>query len=70
MFIWLKTKYYQWKFRFIDEDVCCCGGKITGTWCGAPHPCRSAKEYAVTKAVEGNGKFINLFKRIFEHESN
>lgn len=62
MIIWLKTKYYQWKFRFIDEDLCCCGGKITGTWCGSLYGCRSAKEYSVTKAVEGNKKFINLSK--------
>lgn len=46
--LWLKFKY-----RNQDDDVCCCGGYVSG---GRPYlcegQCRSLKEYTITKELE------------------
>ena len=49
MIKWIKTKYFEFKYRFVDEDLCCCGA----TSCDGDysHSFRSAKEYAITSAV-------------------
>ena len=41
--LWLK-----WKYRKIDENICCCGGDIRHTSSSCIASCRSAKEYAMT----------------------
>lgn len=43
----------RWKYRRIDADLCCCGEKM-GSAQGMCHHggCRSAKEYAITRAVQ------------------
>lgn len=44
----------RWKYRKIDPELCCCGTNMGegGSVCGHGG-CRSAKEYAITQAVEG-----------------
>lgn len=46
---WLKSLYLKWVYRFVDEDLCCCGSYMGqgGSICGHGG-CRSAKEYAMS----------------------
>lgn len=48
---WVKKLYLNWVYRFVDEDLCCCGEMISNSGCSF-HCCRSAKEYAITSCVE------------------
>ena len=49
---WFKTKYYEFKYRNVDEYLCCCGDTMEPSRCTSGlNCCRSAKEYAVTSAV-------------------
>lgn len=48
----------KWKYRNVDPDLCCCGGNISQS---KPFDsicqfsgCRSAKEYHISKYVDGN----------------
>lgn len=55
----IKRIYWTWYYRFIPEDLCCCGGSMN-KHC-SDFVCRSAKEYAITESTEGrwnkkNGK--------------
>ena len=49
----LHYRYLLWHYRFVDPELCCCGDQIG---CGGSichhGGCRSAKEYAVTCAME------------------
>ncbi len=50
MIKWLWTKYYNFKYRKVDDDVCCCGSSdCSGDY---SHSYVSAKEYAIKCAVE------------------
>jgi hypothetical protein len=49
-------KYLDWKYRNIDPNICCCGSNMNESkaWDSVCNHggCRSAKEYAITNAVE------------------
>lgn len=48
--------YFRWKYRGIDPDLCCCGGKLSEAkpWDSicAHGGCRSAKDYAIACACK------------------
>lgn len=46
-----KSLYYQWKFRNIDPDVCCCGDYVSKGGYGCIAMCRSEKEYVMTELL-------------------
>lgn len=49
----LKTIYFEFKYRNIEDDVCCCGYDMSTNSCASGlNACRSAKEYAITSAAE------------------
>lgn len=50
----LKLMYYQWKYRHIDPDVCCCGGYVSQGGYGCIASCRSEKEYVISELVYNN----------------
>lgn len=47
-FLW--TLYYSQLYSFVDENLCCCGSNHCEG--DMSHSFRSAKEYAITCAVE------------------
>lgn len=52
MFKWLKGFWFDFKYRDIDPNVCCCGGYVG---CNSG-PCRSQKEYIKSLYLEGKWK--------------
>lgn len=56
---WFKSKWFDWKYRNIDPDVCCCGGSISskaygGYGCIAG--CMSQKEHIKGQYLKGEWK--------------
>jgi len=49
----LYRQWLEWKYQNVDPEVCCCGELIGngGSIC-AHDGCRSAREYAITSAIE------------------
>lgn len=46
---WFWTKYYEFEYRKVDDDVCCCGAS---SCCGdSSHSPVNAKDYAIDCAV-------------------
>jgi hypothetical protein len=46
---WFWNKFYQFKYRKIDEDVCCCGSSnCDGDY---SHSYVNAKQFAITSCV-------------------
>lgn len=53
MINWIRKLYYEWHFRFVDPDLCCCGCKMGEGGSICHHGgCRSAREYAITCCLE------------------
>jgi len=50
----LKEWYWNWVYRHVDSDICCCGGYVSTGGYGCPAPCRSAKEYAIYQELYKN----------------
>lgn len=47
---WFYTKYYQFVYRKIDSDVCCCGSSGSHSFENHAYVC--AKEYHINQCVE------------------
>jgi hypothetical protein len=53
--LYFRKKYFEFKYRNIDPDLCCCGDSLSrkktfDSIC-AHGGCRSMKEYMITRAV-------------------
>ena len=46
---WLLTKYYEFKYRKVDPDVCCCGS--SDCYGDYSHGYVNAKDYHIERAV-------------------
>jgi hypothetical protein len=54
MIRWLKLRYYEWRYRKVDPNLCCCGSLMdNSTYYACEGRCRSAKEYAIYNAIKG-----------------
>jgi hypothetical protein len=60
---YLLTLYYNHKYSFVDDTLCCCGSDDCSG--DMSHCFRSAKEYAVTSTVNKKIKGVNYNENIF-----
>lgn len=55
----IRRRYWNWRFRHIPDDVCCCGGmmptKAKPECEGGFHCCRSHRDYIVSNKLNSKG---------------